>query len=128
MHMSSRSLHKAKSKGGRPLLPEHQARRFKKTTNLNAGELEKLASNAQKAGLSISQYLRSSALAPNQRGISVATTAALNAIACELNAIAGRAAGAGNPLSEGEAAELVGLNQALVKRLAELKRTLESQQ
>lgn len=118
---------KNKSKGGRPLLPDHLARTFKKTTNLNASELKKLSTHAKQAGLSVSQYLRSVALSPKMADNSPATTAALNAIAGELNTIASRAAGAGNPLSQAEAAELISLHQALIKRLSQLKQTLEGE-
>lgn len=128
MRKANRTAQKSKNKGGRPLLPEHLARTFKKTTNLNASELEKLAANAKQAGLSISQYLRSAALYPKVGDHSPATAAALNAIAGELNTIASRAAGAGTPLSQSEAAELISLHQALIKRLSQLKRTLEGEQ
>ncbi len=128
MRAANAASHKRKNKGGRPLIPEHLARTFKKTTNLNASELEKLSAHAKQAGLSISQYLRSAALYPKKGDYSPATTAVLSAIAGELNTIASRAAGAGPPLSKAEAAELISLHQALIKRLSQLKHTLEGEQ
>lgn len=107
----------SKNQGGRPKKPEEERRTLTHGLRLSPKEKEELEARADRAGLSLSEYLRRKALGkPVKTKVDGKALKELNRIGVNLNQLA-RAANRGDLLLDGQAKEAIQELRALIEKI-----------